>query len=593
MAVEISQEILMAAHHSAFDRYRALLRKNRNDKVTAQVSFEELPPEALDVLETVAKEQKSRTLVRSLKVFKAARIGDFTHSIPTLAASVEVLLRYLRTDAIDGWIYVEDKAGNLSPELVTDISLKPAQYGRDDREYLRITTIRTTFDTGRDSKRRVHAQACLHTFSAEEVVNRTVTQVLENAGIQKETAELKAEYEAALERHVNEVMPAFAGQFRFTGKSIESSYSRKAVDVTDRKVINDMESSDYGPVVAYAHTPLVEEADDLEGDAVPENGLVPFHTVISVFDLKTYDFYWVDSRQVVPHVYDETLADKLVLPHTHRDLLDCLTQDLSLFAGDIVEGKGTGNVILCAGAPGIGKTLTAEVYAEIRKKPLYAIHSGNLGTTAKEVQEKLQVIFQRAKRWDCVLLLDEADVFVMARGRDLETNAVVAEFLRTLEYFDGLLFMTTNRHDDIDDAILSRCLAVIRYSPPERERARPIWKIVSTALGRTLEDGLVDELLDLFPKAAGRDMKQLCGTVFRMVHAGKWNLDADAFRRAAMFRGVDMNQNGGSGYVDGVEDPEIARLIRTAQDSIEDDMGFRPPAADALRYLARKSGLAA
>ena len=58
-------------------------------------------------------------------------------------------------------------------------------------------------------------------------------------------------------------------------------------------------------------------------------------------------------------------------------------------------------------------------------------------------------------------LLDEADVFVLERGLDLVQNAIVAEFLRTLEYFDGLLFLTTNRMNGVDEAILARCAAVI------------------------------------------------------------------------------------------------------------------------------------
>ena len=46
-------------------------------------------------------------------------------------------------------------------------------------------------------------------------------------------------------------------------------------------------------------------------------------------------------------------------------------------------------------------------------------------------------------------------------------NAVVGVFLRVLEYFNGLLFLTTNRVDDIDEAIVSRCIALIRYHAPD------------------------------------------------------------------------------------------------------------------------------
>jgi hypothetical protein len=59
------------------------------------------------------------------------------------------------------------------------------------------------------------------------------------------------------------------------------------------------------------------------------------------------------------------------------------------------------------------------------------------------VQESLQKAFTLAYRWGCVLLLDEADVFLQQRsGSDMNRNAVVSVFLRTLEYYSGILFLT-------------------------------------------------------------------------------------------------------------------------------------------------------
>ena len=49
-----------------------------------------------------------------------------------------------------------------------------------------------------------------------------------------------------------------------------------------------------------------------------------------------------------------------------------------------------------------------------------------LGTTAEEIEKNLKMVFDRATRWDCVLLLDEADVFVVKRGDSIEQNAIVA-----------------------------------------------------------------------------------------------------------------------------------------------------------------------
>ena len=111
-------------------------------------------------------------------------------------------------------------------------------------------------------------------------------------------------------------------------------------------------------------------------------GLVPEHPLVRVFDLGSHEFLWVHADDLTPYRYDHTLRDKLVLPESHRDLLDVLTSNLEAFIDDIIEGKSAGNVILCKGVPGVGKTLTAEVYTELIERPLYSVHSGSLGTTA-------------------------------------------------------------------------------------------------------------------------------------------------------------------------------------------------------------------
>ena len=590
MSVELTKATISALTHEAFKPLLDRFSKSSNDKVTARVELTDLPLEALHELERHAKEKPDRGLARVLKVFLAARAGDFTHGIARLSQAADVLNRYLATDLIDGWIYVEDVNGHLNPQLVKAIGMATETFGQEKREYLAITTVAMSHSESRNDRYKVDADHEVHKFYSESVINKTAPDILASKGIHKETAELKADHEASMRRYVDEIMPSFAKQFRFTGRPVKTdSYSHKANPVVNRKVILDLEQSDYGPLVAYEKSSFIGNLSYDDGNEfhAEGTGLVPYNTVMRVFDLKTYEFYWVNARDVQEYVYDEKLARKLVLPNTHRDLLDVLTSDLESFTGDIIEGKSTGNVILCTGISGVGKTLTAEVYSETLKVPLYTIHSGNLGTTAEAIQKSLQVIFQRSKRWGCVLLLDEADVFVQQRGNSVENNAIVAEFLRTMEYFDGLLFMTTNRHDDIDDAILSRCLAIIRYHAPERDDGRAIWKIISTELGQPLDAALIDELVTSFPEACGRDMKNLCGTVFRMVKGGRWKLDADSFRRAAMFRGVNLLRNKGKGTVEGVEDAEIATIISDAQDRIEREMGFRPSPADAMKHLAK------
>jgi hypothetical protein len=59
--------------------------------------------------------------------------------------------------------------------------------------------------------------------------------------------------------------------------------------------------------------------------------------------------------------------------------------------------------------------------------PLLPITCGDLGITAQDVERKLEMNFRLAQAWGCVLLLDEADVFLAQRtSSDLERNAVVS-----------------------------------------------------------------------------------------------------------------------------------------------------------------------
>jgi SpoVK/Ycf46/Vps4 family AAA+-type ATPase len=95
---------------------------------------------------------------------------------------------------------------------------------------------------------------------------------------------------------------------------------------------------------------------------------------------------------------------------------------------DAVKGKGTGLVILLHGAPGVGKTSTAECVAANAGMPLFPITCGDLGgSTAQEVERNLEKFFDLARKWGCVLLLDEADVFLSAREKgDIRQNSLVS-----------------------------------------------------------------------------------------------------------------------------------------------------------------------
>lgn len=143
---------------------------------------------------------------------------------------------------------------------------------------------------------------------------------------------------------------------------------------------------------------------------------------------------------------------------------------------DIIEGKGKGLIGLLSGPPGVGKTLTAEAVSEVTQRPLYYLSAGDLGADPERLDEQLGSIIELCQVWSAVLLLDEADVFLQKRhDMDVSRNALVSIFLRQLEYFEGILLLTTNRLQSFDPAFQSRIHFSINYLPLAVEARKAIW----------------------------------------------------------------------------------------------------------------------
>lgn len=118
--------------------------------------------------------------------------------------------------------------------------------------------------------------------------------------------------------------------------------------------------------------------------------------------------------------------ENLVLPPGVARLVESLVkthdpQTMPTFSGggtceqdhhvDLVRGKGKGLVILLHGAPGVGKTSTAECVADYTHRPLFPITCGDIGETSKEVEYNLEQNFSLAHRWGCVLLVGSSSAF--------------------------------------------------------------------------------------------------------------------------------------------------------------------------------------
>lgn len=111
------------------------------------------------------------------------------------------------------------------------------------------------------------------------------------------------------------------------------------------------------------------------------------------------------------------------------------------------------------------------------EKPLFRVTCGDIGTKPEEVEKYLESVLHLSKNWGCVVLLDEADVFLEERSlNDLERNALVSVFLRVLEYYEGILILTSNRVGTFDEAFKSRIQLSLHYENLTKGQRQKIWK---------------------------------------------------------------------------------------------------------------------
>jgi hypothetical protein len=534
------------------------------DKV--EVAFSQLSTTELDLLQELYRKAGPDMHTRSAHIatLRQAFGGNAARfAAEDLEALLPAIARYLVANAIRGWMFTTNATSRPLPYVVTRLDYTPASNDEAGRAFVEL---------------KANAKGALTTatirISAGDIVGKTVAAIFAAKGFLKETPELIHAYDRTEECYF-----AWRGRYgaQFAGRGTgfyaedpnssrrDMDWSRKDVVVLssggdDARLVNDesiLTARDLtlevtGDILGQylrkaAKSNLYSAEDEVEASkaAIPK-GLfcrIPVHPYMLMFHLDLHHYLWVHADDMKPYDYQPELKRKLILPEEQTDLIDILTAEMDVLMDDIVAGKSGGTTVLCAGPPGVGKTLTAEVYAEIVGRPLYRVHSGQLGLNVAAMENALKNALTRAQRWGAVMLIDEADVYIKRREDDMEMNAVVGVFLRVLEYFNGLLFLTTNRIDDIDEAIVSRCIALIKFSPPNDEARRRIWRVMTEQFGLAVDARLLDVLVETFPEATGRDIKGLAKLVAKYCRHKKVDPALEVFRRCAIFRGIDLGDH--------------------------------------------------
>jgi hypothetical protein len=275
-----------------------------------------------------------------------------------------------------------------------------------------------------------------------------------------------------------------ADQFEETKEEEVKTKMKLVVDENERAHIVEVEMDDNGNEIQKEDIDrLPSQPDGSDNDHVftEEELLIASPVVLGfAFSEKLWLEFTVSGINDIE--WNEGAFTSLVLPDNQKSIVKALVESHTFQASrnidDVIQGKGRGLVAVLHGPPGTGKTLTAEGIAELLKCPLYMVSAGELGTNPRELEAELNKILDIAHSWGAVLLLDEADVFLEKRTiQDIHRNALVSIFLRLLEYFQGILFLTTNRVETFDDAFQSRIHVALRYGELTTKAKRSVWKM--------------------------------------------------------------------------------------------------------------------
>ncbi len=191
------------------------------------------------------------------------------------------------------------------------------------------------------------------------------------------------------------------------------------------------------------------------------------------------------AKRIVPSFS----LDDIVLPtewHSQlREIVHNVTHDATVmnrwgFAASLPLGRGI--ACLFHGPSGTGKTTAAQAIAkeldtEVCQLDLSLLESKYIGETAKNVD----AVFTDAERSRAVLCCDEADAILGKRSEikdahDRYANIDVAYLLQRIEAYSGLVILTTNFRQNIDQAFLRRFRFVIEFPKPDAAAREAIWR---------------------------------------------------------------------------------------------------------------------
>lgn len=137
---------------------------------------------------------------------------------------------------------------------------------------------------------------------------------------------------------------------------------------------------------------------------------------------------------------------------------------------------------LMVGASGTGKTLAASWLATRLGLPLYRVDLASVVSKyIGETEKNLAELLARAEHSEIVLLFDEADSLFGKRtdikdSNDRFANSQTNYLLQRIEFYRGIVLLTSNSRDRFDSAFTRRLDKIVEFTLPSPKERRALWQ---------------------------------------------------------------------------------------------------------------------
>lgn len=455
----------------------------KKEETKKPIDLSELSKESIEYLYSIADSRILKNLDRFKKLQDSKSNEDRVIKKPS---DITTILKASLKDSKYKYLFKKDSENNYLPYLIKSITNKP----KTSHDTAHVAVLLTYNKHGNTHTKTIKID--------KEDLPTTLSDILEDKKYFLPTDNIIKKYLKQLNKY-EKVKSKFNTLFNVNGygyietKSGYNTY-QQILRLSEHQVI--LENEDENLIVRDSNL----NKFSVTAFSTERTALIPLHPYVQTYSINKHLQISVHINNLFNYNFNKDLIDLLVLPKEEKELISVLLED--------VKNTKEGAFILSTGVAGVGKTLTAQCFAQILEKPLYEVQCSQIGINVEEVENNLEEILQRAKKYNCILLIDEADVYIRKRGTDIVQNAIVGVFLRLIEKYTGILFMTSNLENQIDDAIASRATVHFKYKLPTEKQKLKIAKGIVKQKGYKVEKG-VCKFIAGYKDFSGRDIKEL------------------------------------------------------------------------------------